>query len=128
MQKMCVNSPNLFHKVNFLQDYISSKKNDILCLSEKLFPKLNFQNLLDLLLTKSIFLSLLFFYVAMKNVKAKVKKIQILLSTAVHSVGVILLIHHIWLNGLMIKISRILKLTLDLNKNRIKVFQFVTGI
>ena len=125
---MCVNSPNLFHKVNFLQDYISSKKNDILCLSEKLFPKLNFQNLLDLLLTKSIFLSLLFFYVAMKNVKAKVKKIQILLSTAVHSVGVIFLIHHIWLNGLMIKISRILKLTLDLNKNRIKVFQFVTGI
>ena len=125
---MCVNSPNLFHKVNFLQDYISSKKNDILCLSEKLFPKLNFPNLLDLLLTKSIFLSLLFFYVAMKNVKAKVKKIQILLSTAVHSVGVILLIHHIWLNGLMIKISRILKLTLDLNKNRIKVFQFVTGI
>ena len=125
---MFVNSPNLFHKANFLQDYILSSKNDILCLSEKLFPKLNFQSLLDLLLTKSIFLSLLFFYVAMKDVKAKVKKIQILLSTAVHSVGVILLIHHIWLNGLMIKISRILKLTLDLNKSRIKVFQFVTGI
>ena len=35
--------------------------------------------------------------------KAKVK--NILLSRAVHSVAVILLIHHIWLHGLMIKIS-----------------------
>ena len=41
----------------------------------------------------------------MKNVKAKVKKIQILSSRAVHSIAVILLIHHIWLHGLMIKIS-----------------------
>ena len=41
----------------------------------------------------------------MKNVKAKVKKIQIVSSRAVHSVAVILLIHHIWLHGLMIKIS-----------------------
>ena len=41
----------------------------------------------------------------MKNVKAKVKKIQNLSSRAVHSVAVILLIHHIWLHGLMIKIS-----------------------
>ena len=31
----------------------------------------------------------------MKNVKAKVKKIQILLSRSVHSVAVILLIQHI---------------------------------
>ena len=37
--------------------------------------------------------------------KAKVKKIQILSSRVVHSVAVILLIHHIWLHGLMIKIS-----------------------
>ena len=37
--------------------------------------------------------------------KAKVNKIQILSSRAVHSVAVILLIHHIWLHGLMIKIS-----------------------
>ena len=41
----------------------------------------------------------------MENVKAKVKKIQILSSRAVHSIAVILLIHHIWLHGLMIKIS-----------------------
>ena len=82
---VCVNSPNLF--------------------SDKLFQKLNFQSLLDLLLTNSIFLSLLFFCLAMKNVKAKVKKIQILSSRAVHSIAVILLIHHIWLHGLMIKIS-----------------------
>ena len=74
-------------------------------LSDKLFPKLNFLSLLDLLLTNSIFLSLLFFCLAMENVKAKVKKIQILSSRAVHSVAVILLIHHIWLHGLMIKIS-----------------------
>ena len=38
----------------------------------------------------------------MKNVKAKV---QILSCRAVHSVAVIFLIHHIWLHGLMIKIS-----------------------
>ena len=41
----------------------------------------------------------------MKNVKAKVKKIQILSRRAVLSVAVILLIHLIWLHGLMIKIS-----------------------
>ena len=41
----------------------------------------------------------------MENVKAKVKKFQILSSRAVHSVAVIFLIHHIWLHGLMIKIS-----------------------
>ena len=82
---VCANSSNLF--------------------SDKLFPKLNFLSLLDLLLTNSIFLSLLFFCLAMENVKAKVKKIQILSSRAVHSVAVILLIHHIWLHGLMIKIS-----------------------
>ena len=41
----------------------------------------------------------------MENVKAKIKKIQILSSRAVHSVAVIFLIHHIWLHGLMIKIS-----------------------
>ena len=42
----------------------------------------------------------------MKNVKAiKIKQIQILSSRAVHSVAVILLIHHIWLHGLMIKTS-----------------------
>ena len=39
----------------------------------------------------------------MKNVK--VKKIQILLSRAFHSAAVTLLIHQIWLHGLMIKIS-----------------------
>ena len=41
----------------------------------------------------------------MKNVKAKVNKIQILSSRAVHSVAVMLLIHHIWLHGIMIKTS-----------------------
>ena len=42
----------------------------------------------------------------MRNVKAiKIKKIQILSSRAVHSVVVILLIHQIWLHGLMIKTS-----------------------
>ena len=72
--------------------------------SDKLFPKLSFQSLLGLLLTNSIFLSLLFFCLTMKNVKAiKINKIQILSSRAVHSVAVILLIHHIWLHGLMIK-------------------------
>ena len=35
----------------------------------------------------------------------KIKKIQILSSRAFHSVAVILLIHHIWLHGLMIKTS-----------------------
>ena len=74
-------------------------------LSNKLFTKLIFLSLLDLLLTTSIFLSLLFFCLAMKSVKAKIKKIQILSSIAVHSVAVILLIHHIWLHGLKIKIS-----------------------
>ena len=38
------------------------------------------------------------------NVKAKVKKIQILSNRALHSVAAILLIHHIWSHGLMIKI------------------------
>ena len=71
----------------------------------KLFPKLNLLSSLDLLRTTSIFLSLLFFCLAMKNVKAKVKKIQILSRRAVLSVAVILLIHLIWLHGLMIKIS-----------------------
>ena len=46
----------------------------------------------------------------MKNVKAKVQKIQILSSRAVHSVAVILLIHHIWLDGFMIKISEDIEL------------------
>ena len=74
--------------------------------SDKLFPKLSFQSLLGLLLTNSIFLSLLFFGLTMKNVKAiKIKRIQILSSRAVHSVAVILLVHHIWLHGLMIKTS-----------------------
>ena len=54
---------------------------------------------------KPIFLSLLIFCLAMKNVKAKVKKIQILSSRANHSLDVTLSIHHIWLHGLMIKIS-----------------------
>ena len=53
----------------------------------------------------SIFLSLLFFCLDMKTVKAKVTKIQISSSRAVHSVAVTLLIHHIWLHGLVIKIS-----------------------
>ena len=82
---VCANSSNLF--------------------SDKLFPKLSFQSLLGLLLTNSIFLSLLFFGLTMKNVNAKIKKIQILSSRAVHSVTVMLLIHHIWLHGLMIKTS-----------------------
>ena len=74
--------------------------------SDKLFPKLSFQSLLGLLLTNSIFLSLFFFCLTMKNLKAiKIKKIQILSSRVVHSVAVILLIHHIWLHGLMIKTS-----------------------
>ena len=105
---VCVNSPNLF--------------------PDKLFPKLNFQRLLDLLLTNSIFLSLLFFYLAMKNVKAKVKKIQILSSRAVHSVAVILLIHHIWFHGVMTKICWDIEFNPGPKKSRIKVFQFVTGI
>ena len=46
----------------------------------------------------------------MKTVKAKFKKIQILSSRAVNSVAVMLLIHHIWLNGLMIKTSRDIEL------------------
>ena len=96
---VCANSSNLF--------------------SEILFPKLGFQSLLGLLLISSIFLSLLFFGLTMKNVKAEVKNIQILSSRALHSVAVILLIHHIWLHGLMIKIIvRILNLTLGRNKSR----------
>ena len=104
---VCVNSSNLF--------------------SNKLFPKLNFLSLLDLVLTNSIFLSLfvcLFvcFCLAVKNVKAKVKKIQILSNRAVQSVAVMLLIHHIWLHGLMVKISGDIELILELNKSRIKLF------
>ena len=82
---VCANSSNLF--------------------SDKMFPKFGFQSLLGLLLTNSIFLSLLFFGVTMKNVKAKIKKIQILSSRAYHSKVVILLIHHICLYWLKSKIS-----------------------
>ena len=64
----------------------------------------------------------------MKNMKAKVKKIQILPSRAVHSLAVTLLIHHIWLHGLMIKICGDIELNTELNKSRIKVFQFAYGI
>ena len=48
----------------------------------------------------------------MKTVKAKVTKIQISSSKAVHSVAVTLLIHHIWLHGLVIKISGDIELRL----------------
>ena len=48
----------------------------------------------------------------MKRVKAKVMKIQISSSRALHSVAVILLIHHIRLHGLMIKISGDVELNL----------------
>ena len=78
--------------------------------SDKLFPKRSFQSLLGLLLTNAVFLSLLFFCLPMKKLKAKVEKIQILSSRAVHSVAVILLIHHIWLHGLMIKINGAIEL------------------
>ena len=74
-------------------------------ISDKLFPKPNFQCLLDLLITNSIFLSLLFFCIAMENVKANVKKIQILSSRAVHSAAVMLLMHHIWFHGIITKIN-----------------------
>ena len=57
--------------------------------SDKLFPKLNFQSLPGLSLTNLIFLSLLCFYFTIKNMKAKVKKIQILSSRAIHSVAAI---------------------------------------
>ena len=46
----------------------------------------------------------------MTNVKAKVKKIQILSSRSSHSVPFILPIHHIWLHGVMIKISENIEL------------------
>ena len=72
--------------------------------SDKLFPKLSFQSSLGLL-TNSIFLSLLNFGRVMKNEKAKVKKIQILLNRALHSVVIILLIYHTWLHELVIKIN-----------------------
>ena len=68
---------------------------------DKLLPKLSFQSLLDLLLTNSIFLSLLIFCLSMKNLKTRVKKIQILSSRGVHSVAVILLNLNIWLHGLI---------------------------
>ena len=64
-------------------------------LSQKLFPKLSLLSLLSLLPTNSIFLSSLFFGVTLMNVKAKVKKFQILSNRAFHSVAAILLIHHI---------------------------------
>ena len=95
---VCVNSFNLF--------------------SGKLFPKLSFHSLLGLLLTNSVFLSLLFFCLTMKNVRAKVKKIQILSSRAVHDVAVILLIHHIWLHGLMIKINGNIELSPGLKQKQ----------
>ena len=88
--------------------------------SHKLFSKLNFQSLQNLLLTILIFLSLFLFCLAMKNVKAKVKKIQILSGRVIRSVAVILLIHHIWLHGLTIMSVGILNLTVDLNISRIK--------
>ena len=46
----------------------------------------------------------------MENVKTKVKKIQTLSSTALHRKAVIMLIHHIWLHGYMIKISEDIEL------------------
>ena len=67
---------------------------------------------------KTISLNLLFFSVVIKNLKTKVKEIQflsrrVLYSVSVqflsrrvlYSVSVILFIRHIWLHGLMIKIS-----------------------
>ena len=84
------------------QKYVCANSSN-LC-SDKLFPKFRFQSLLGLLLMNAIFLSLLFFGLSRKNFKTKVKKIQFLLSRALHSVTVILLIHHIWLHGLLIKI------------------------
>ena len=63
----------------------------------------------------------------MENVKAKVKKIQILSSRAVHSIAVILLIHHIWLHGLMIKISGDIELNLG-PKQKQDQSQFAPGI
>ena len=54
----------------------------------------------------------------MKNVRAKVKKIQILSSRAVHDVAVILLIHHIWLHGLMIKINGNIELSPGLKQKQ----------
>ena len=45
----------------------------------------------------------------MKNVKDKVKKIPFL-SSRVHSVTVILLIHHISLHGIMIKVNEDIEL------------------
>ena len=41
----------------------------------------------------------------MENVKANVKKIQILSSRAVHSAAVMLLMHHIWFHGIITKIN-----------------------
>ena len=81
--------------------------------SDKLFPKLSFRSLLGLLLMNSIFLTLLFCGVTMKNVKAKVTKSQILSSRVFHSIAVIMLIHHIWLRGFIIKISGDIKLNLE---------------
>ena len=96
--------------------------------SNKLLRKLRkftFQSLLGLLLINSMFLSLLFFKVTMKNLKTK---IQFLLHRILHSVTIILLIQHIWLNWLMIKIIGMLNLILSLTKSTIKYVQFVTGI
>ena len=41
----------------------------------------------------------------MKNMKAKVNKIQFLSRKSLHSITVILLVCHIWLHGLIFKIS-----------------------
>ena len=60
----------------------------------KTFPKLT-----GFITNKLNFLKFIIFCVAMKNVKAKVKKTQILSSRAVYSVAVILLNHHVWLHG-----------------------------
>ena len=58
--------------------------------------------------------------------KAKIKKIQILSSRALHSAAAILLIYHIWLHGLTITISG--DIEVDPGPNQKQVFQFATGI
>ena len=81
--------------------------------SDKLFPKLNFLSFTGFITNELNFLK-----ITMKNVKAKVKKIQILSSRAVHSVAVMFLIHHIWLHGRMIKISGNMELNPGLNQKQ----------
>ena len=63
----------------------------------------------------------------MKNVKSKVKKIQILSSRDVYSVAIILLIHHIWLHGL-IKISGDIELNPGLKHKQDQSLSICTGI